>query len=361
MPRSPKPTDHMDSVRHLMGTMPDHEVAKICNSTPSIVGRYRRRYGIPAYEGYKFGMGQEPPSKRGRDGEDEGEGEAVVAEVKPVEKKANGRSKLDAFRDVIGTLSDADVAARAGVTAEAVRIYRRRHGLNSRRENAAKAEAAAAAARLAESAAADAALADDKKSPQRRSSKLDGYMDLVGTLPDREVAAMAGVTPENVRAFRRRHDIPARWRAEGEEAPVEAAPVVEAPAVVVEPVADAPKKRGRKAAKGAPAAEAPAVEAPAKAPAVEAAPVVEAPKAAEVEAPEVPKAAPKATPKAAAKPTSGSMHGYAVHVRSGDTTYEYLIVASDIASAASNAMSAVGSRHADAEITSIRHLGPALV
>ena len=50
---------------------------------------------------------------------------------------------------------------------------------------------------------------------KRRKSKLDPYLEHVGVLPDREVAEMAGVTPENVRAFRARRSIAAGWRGEG--------------------------------------------------------------------------------------------------------------------------------------------------
>lgn len=347
MPRTPKPTDHMDSVRHLMGTMPDHEIAALCNSTPSIVGRYRRRYGIPAYEGYKFGMGQTPPSKRGREDGEEPEAEATetvaepVVETAPVaeapaESKPKSRSKLDAFKDLIGTVTDAEVAAMAGVTAEAVRIYRRRHGMSSRREVQARAEAVAQAtvapvAVVEVAPAADETASDadsSKKSPQRRSSKLDSYMDLVGTLPDREVATMAGVTPENVRAFRRRHNIPARWRDEGDEGRVSEAPAAEI-VETVETVEVAVE-----------VAETPAVHV------VDSAPAETAPTAPVVEVP-----APQAT---------GTLHGYAVHVHTGGGTLEYLIVSTDIASAATGAMRALASRHSDAEVTSIRHLGPAL-
>jgi len=54
---------------------------------------------------------------------------------------------------------------------------------------------------------------------KRRKSKLDPYLEHVGMLPDREVAEMAGVTPENVRAFRQRRNIPASWRGEGRMSP----------------------------------------------------------------------------------------------------------------------------------------------
>ena len=41
-----------------------------------------------------------------------------------------------------------------------------------------------------------------------RRSKLDQYAHLVGKIPDREVAAMAGITPDGVRMYRQRHAIP---------------------------------------------------------------------------------------------------------------------------------------------------------
>ena len=49
-----------------------------------------------------------------------------------------------------------------------------------------------------------------RKSKRRfRRSKLDAYAHIVGRVPDREVAAMAGITPDGVRMYRQRHKIPA--------------------------------------------------------------------------------------------------------------------------------------------------------
>lgn len=44
--------------------------------------------------------------------------------------------------------------------------------------------------------------------PRYRRSKLDDYAHLVGRIPDREVARMAGITPDGVRMYRQRHKIP---------------------------------------------------------------------------------------------------------------------------------------------------------
>jgi len=52
-----------------------------------------------------------------------------------------------------------------------------------------------------------------------RRSKMDAFAHLIGVKPDREVAELAGVTPENVRAWRKRRGIVARWRKDGAPAP----------------------------------------------------------------------------------------------------------------------------------------------
>ena len=57
---------------------------------------------------------------------------------------------------------------------------------------------------------------------------------------------------------------------------------------------------------------------------------------------------------------AASLNGYIVHVRLNDVPSEYLIVSTDIATAASNAVAAVAARHGGGEILAIRHLGPAL-
>jgi hypothetical protein len=48
-----------------------------------------------------------------------------------------------------------------------------------------------------------------------RRSKVDPFIDQLGEVPDNEIAKLAGVTPENVRAYRKRRGIPAKWRGEG--------------------------------------------------------------------------------------------------------------------------------------------------
>jgi hypothetical protein len=93
------------------------------------------------------------------------------------------------MRHLLGVEPDGVVAKKAGVTVEAVRMYRRRHGIEHKVVRTPTATVA----------------------PRRRRSALDPFIDLLGTVPDSEVAARANVTGENVRAFRRRHGIDADW------------------------------------------------------------------------------------------------------------------------------------------------------
>ena len=276
MPRPPKNTGHMDKVSHLMGTMPDHEIAELCGSTPSIVGRYRRKMGIPAYEGYKFGVGQAPPSKKKARRSDKPAKDAD----KP---KVSGRSKLDPFRDLIGTLPDSEIAGRAGVTNEAVRMYRRRHKIARRPADASRRRKAPA---VVETVSATSA------APVVDTGPLVAFADLIGRVPDAEVAAMTGVPVSEVEAWRRARGIEAQWKPETKLAP----------AAVAAPVA---------------------------------APV-------------------------AASRASRPLQGYRVEGTSGGDAFWYLIVASDIAEAAGKAAAAILSKHKGAEISAIRHLGPAL-
>jgi hypothetical protein len=62
---------------------------------------------------------------------------------------------------------------------------------------------------------------------RRRRSRLDPYLELLGDVPDRELAERAGVTPENVRAYRVRRGVPARWRGERGESDSAQPPVAQ--------------------------------------------------------------------------------------------------------------------------------------
>lgn len=211
MPRRPSPTDHLDAVREKMGTLPDHEVALLCNSTAAIVGRYRRKHGIKAYQGYKFIKGARPPGAK-----------TSTSGTRRVRK-----SKLDPYREEVGKLPDKVLAEKAGVSIEGVRMYRKRHGIalepSARQPRGRKAKKAPAAATAVVATAA---------APKRRKrrSKLDPFRDALGVRPDRELAEKAGVSLQAVRQYRRRHDIAAPPRGVAAAAPAAAEAVAPAPA-----------------------------------------------------------------------------------------------------------------------------------
>ncbi len=128
------------------------------------------------------------------------------------------RSALDEFTDIIGVIPDKDVADRAKVSPENVRTYRLRRGIPATfRGESAEALQAKQRHRAAKKAADKPVRRKKRKMRRRRRSRLDPYLELLGDVSDRELADRAGVTPENVRAYRVRRGVPARWRGESAE------------------------------------------------------------------------------------------------------------------------------------------------
>ena len=99
---------------------------------------------------------------------------------------------------MLGQEPDRVVAERAGVSVAAVRRYRVRHGIAGRRGRP----------------PIEAPQATPLRAVKRkgRRSALTPFADELGHVPDRELAERAGVTVENVRAYRKRRGIPAYWR-----------------------------------------------------------------------------------------------------------------------------------------------------
>jgi hypothetical protein len=163
----------LDAYRHLMGTVGDQVVAEQANVSRNIVGNYRRKHGIAAFEGYLFEKGHRGPRKLALPEAETTTGEALPAapethtapdapsgptsstpETPPatlaVEGTSGGpetpepaappskpsasmlrhrRSKMDRFVQLIGVEPDAVVAERAGVTTGNVRQWRLRRGI----------------------------------------------------------------------------------------------------------------------------------------------------------------------------------------------------------------------------------------
>lgn len=308
----------LDAVLHLLGTVSDQDVADKVGLSASVVGRHRRRLGIKAYEGYKFAPKSESAEPAGVEAEPvvaaaepevvpvaepevapapvvEAPAEPVAEPVAAAEPEAEsapaeGRSKLTPFQHLIGQRPDREVAELANVTVEAVRMFRKRRGI---KVGAPEAEAPAKKAKV----------------PGRRRSALDPHINLIGKMSDAEVAALAGVTPENVRAFRNRHGIAASYRGSAAPAP--------APAPAARPAAVAP------------------VVAPAAAPAAPA----------------------RAAAKAAAPAASATTDAWSLRSSSGAV---YVVLAEGVVAAANEAAARLGAVEPGATVVAIDRIGVAL-
>ena len=207
------------------------------------------------------------------------------------------RSKIDPFADIVGTVSDKEVAAKAGVSPENVRTWRKRRGIPATWRGEGDAAPTAAAALKAETAKPKRR----KGKPKRRKSKLDPYRKQLGVLPDKEISELSGTSVENVRAYRKRHKIAAKWQQAAAEAP-------------------APK------AKKAPAKSAPAAK-PAK------------------------------PPRRKASPRNWA---FRITADVGGDTKEYVTFGADVVEAARVAKERLGASHSDAFVQKIEVLGVAL-
>lgn len=135
-------------------------------------------------------------------------------------------SPIDAHARLLGVASDAEIATLAGVSVSAVYQYRRHRGIGVARRATANAlgRAATSTSRTGmTSRKAPPKIASNGKTPRKRSSKLDGFVALLGVLPDAEVARRAGITREGVRQYRLRRGLTSA-RAGNEPAAIVVAP-----------------------------------------------------------------------------------------------------------------------------------------
>jgi hypothetical protein len=322
----------LDAYRHLMGKQPDHAVAALAGVQRKTVISYRQRFGIPAYQGYKFTSDtaprreEEPPPPPVVPPRAAKAPAPVVAAPAFVEPPKKRRGRPPKIRPVEALPVAAPVAPPVAVAPKAESTIR-----------------------------------------VHRKSKLDAFVAEIGSRPDREIAEKAKVTAENVRAYRQRRGIPARWRGEGVAAteparvvlPV-AAPVVAKPAPAPVPVVEVPKKR-----RGRPPKIRPIEPAPVAVP--EAKPVAAKPAAlvAKVEAPVVePVVAKPVAAIVQAKPEAAVaklMHAFVVAVDTDGKQEEFVVVGLDIAQAAAQAINGLSRRAGPWKVLSIRYLAEALV
>ena len=227
----------LDPYMDKLGVLPDRELAQLAGMRVGNVQAYRERYGIPA-----SWRARRRPRKLTR-----------LAEAAPAVEPVPSSSKLDAYQDKIGEIHDRKVAELAGVPVSEVVTYRSKQGIPARwlhREGLSDQMDPSGSATptdqpslsSGEPDAADeptpgpagsATLRHREQQPhqeqqphrehgsvrKRRKSKLDPHLDQLGVLPDKQVAELAGVTFENVSAYRARRGIPARWRGEGDPLP----------------------------------------------------------------------------------------------------------------------------------------------
>ncbi|MEQ1570979.1 MAG: hypothetical protein ABMA64_35445 [Myxococcota bacterium] len=88
---------------HLLGQVPDAEVAQRAGVSVRTIASYRSRHGLDGYKG---------PRKRGAD-------------------RMPRKSRIDEFAHLVGQVPDRQVAEQAGVSLNAVRNWRMRHGVTA--------------------------------------------------------------------------------------------------------------------------------------------------------------------------------------------------------------------------------------
>jgi len=165
-----------------LGKVPDGEIAALAGVQRKTVINHRKRLGIPPYMGHRFQEGHHPTARASS------------------EELADQSRLLQPFVPDLGQIPDRVVAERVGLSVEAVRRFRLRNGISGRRGRPPV-------------EAPPRSPATPVKRKGRRSA-LTPFASEVGHVPDRELAERAGVTVENVRAYRRRRGIPAYWRNE---------------------------------------------------------------------------------------------------------------------------------------------------
>jgi len=205
----------------MLGKISDPDFGKMVGASPRVVGSFRRRHGIEPFQ-------PELPAAEGTD-----------SPAKASQGAATGgrRSKVDPFVDLLGTVPDSVVAAKAGVTINAVSNYRRRRNI------AAFEPGPATSAGPAEASGSG-----------RKPSKIEPFHDELGTVPDRVIAEKAGVSMNAVSNYRRRRGI-APYDPSADQGEL-LAPAAKAPAAkAAEPAAAAPAAAPAQAP--APAAAAP--------------------------------------------------------------------------------------------------------
>jgi hypothetical protein len=202
---------------HLIGTLSNIQIAALAKVHPWEVEKYRAerraqasppQVASPSPVAASESVDPESVDPESVDPEsvdyESADSPPVVAEAAPSREPGRRVSRIDAFRDLVGVLPDAEVAARAGVTTSGVLQYRQRHGIPAAGRKVEAPDAQSVAGR------------------PRPPSRIEPFHHLVGVLSDGEVAAQAGVTANAVQMYRRKRGIPAAPAGAGGRTPVPA-------------------------------------------------------------------------------------------------------------------------------------------
>lgn len=239
-PAEPTPPDIL---RDQAGKRPDGDVAEAAGVTVEQVKAYRKDHAIKAFlrpppgtqhvhqQPLQMPMPVESPSRgaavvlrRTSTGEREREVRTeTLLPTAPAPTTTPPVTSLEAFRAELGTVSDQVIAERAGVDRAVVGAYRRSLGVAAYTGfRWGPGQTAPRRASTTPTTPAPAAVAKT-----RSGSAIDAFADLLGTMPDSAIAAMAGVTGDAVKHYRRHRGID-RYVAPARSAP-EQAPAVTAP------------------------------------------------------------------------------------------------------------------------------------
>lgn len=121
------------------------------------------------------------------------------------------------YWDLLGKVPDGEIATKAGVSAGTIFNFRHRHDIDAYQRGddddggmskPAKAKAAKTT-RKTQTRPSKSKKASKRRKRPGRPSKLEPYRDQLGKVPDQALADKVGLTLAAVRAYRRRHGIPA--------------------------------------------------------------------------------------------------------------------------------------------------------
>jgi hypothetical protein len=119
----------LEAFRDQLGKVADDVIASRAGVSRGTVGAYRRKLGIPAYDGYLFQKGSAPP-RRAEGRRKEPAPKAVVKGAKAKAQPRPGRkSQAEGYLHLLGVETDRTVADRAGVSLGTVRAWRRARGI----------------------------------------------------------------------------------------------------------------------------------------------------------------------------------------------------------------------------------------